>query len=121
MKVPQVVDLQSLQHLPDALKKAHLQKIQSEIMACLPSLPHLPDLQRLKDELKTSLASMDMFPSLPRLHLLELLSNCLPQRFSHTNQTNVCALADTHCLIQFFASILHFFSEICLNIACSVT
>lgn len=88
MKVPQVVDLQSLQHLPDALKKAHLQKIQSEIMACLPSLPHLPDLQRLKDELKTSLASMDVFPSLPRLHLLELLSNCLPQRFSHTNQTN---------------------------------
>ncbi|URE12059.1 hemolysin-III related [Musa troglodytarum] len=63
MKISKVVDLQSLQHLPEVLKKADLQRIQSELMACLPSLPHLSDLQRLKDVLKTSLASMDVLPS----------------------------------------------------------
>nr|CAD1837303.1 unnamed protein product [Ananas comosus var. bracteatus] len=89
MKVPKVVDFQSLQHLPDVLRKADLQKIQSELLACLPSLPHLSDLHKLKDELKTSLSSIDMLPSISsRWHLLELLSSCLPQRFTHLNQTN---------------------------------
>ncbi|XP_072991881.1 heptahelical transmembrane protein ADIPOR3-like isoform X1 [Typha latifolia] len=92
MKVPKVVDFQSLQHLPDVLRKTDLQKIQSELVACLPSLPHLSDLHRLKDELRTSLASIDMLPSLSGWHLLELLSGCLPQSLTHTNQTNVCML-----------------------------
>ncbi|XP_064958651.1 heptahelical transmembrane protein ADIPOR3-like [Musa acuminata AAA Group] len=91
MKVPKVVDLQSLQHLPDVLKKADLQKIQSELVACLPSLPHLSDLQRIKDELKTSLGSLDMLPSLSRWHLLQLISDCLPHRFTHA--TNVSVLS----------------------------
>ncbi|CAL9192976.1 unnamed protein product [Musa hybrid cultivar] len=77
-KGPKVVDLRSLQHLPDLLKKTDLQRIQSELVACLPSLRHLSDLQRLKDVLKTSLASMDVLPSLSCWHLLQLLSNCLP-------------------------------------------
>ncbi|CAL9764136.1 unnamed protein product [Musa acuminata subsp. burmannicoides] len=77
-KGPKVVDLRSLQHLLDLLKKTDLQRIQSELMACLPSLRHLSDLQRLKDALKTSLASMDVLPSLSCWHLLQLLSNCLP-------------------------------------------
>lgn len=85
MKIPKVVDIQSLQHLPDVLKKADLQKIQSELVACLPSLPHLSDLQKLKDEWKASLPFMDI---LHRWHLLEVLSNCMPQRFSHANLTN---------------------------------
>ncbi|KAJ6818026.1 heptahelical transmembrane protein ADIPOR3-like [Iris pallida] len=87
-KVPKVVDLHSLQQLPDVLRKADLQKLQSEIVACLPSLPHLSNLQRLKDEFKTSLPSMDILPSLSNWQVLELLSNCLPQRFSNGNQTN---------------------------------
>lgn len=77
-KGPKFVDLRSLQHLPDLLKKTDLQRIQSELVACLPSLRHLSDLQRLKDVLKTSLASMDVLPSLSCWHLLQLLSNCLP-------------------------------------------
>ncbi|CAL9192839.1 unnamed protein product [Musa hybrid cultivar] len=94
MKVPKVVDLQSLQHLPDVLKKADLQKIQSELVACLPSLPHLSHLQRLKNEVKTSLASLDMLHlSLSHRHILQLLSNCLPHRYAHANYSNVSVLS----------------------------
>eukprot|EP00262_Sarcandra_glabra_P009909 TRINITY_DN24741_c0_g1_i1.p1 TRINITY_DN24741_c0_g1~~TRINITY_DN24741_c0_g1_i1.p1 ORF type:complete len:469 (+),score=35.20 TRINITY_DN24741_c0_g1_i1:174-1409(+) len=90
--VPKVVDLHSLQHLPHVLKRADLHKLHSELMTCLPSVPHLSDLQRLRDELKTSLPSMDLLPSLSVWHLLELLTNCLPERFSHANHTDVCVL-----------------------------
>lgn len=88
MKVPDVVDLRTLQHLSDVLRKADLHKIQSELLACLPSMPHISDLQRLRDEWKTSLPSLDMLPSLPSWHLLKLLSNCLPQRISQPDLTN---------------------------------
>ncbi|CAN6301702.1 unnamed protein product [Urochloa humidicola] len=86
-QVPSVVDIQSLQHLPDVLRNADIHKIQAELLSCFPSLPHLSDLQKLKDELKSSWNSMEVLPSLPRWHLLELLSNCLPHRFSHTNES----------------------------------
>ncbi|CAK8539621.1 unnamed protein product [Lathyrus sativus] len=62
MKIPQVVDLNSLQHLPDILKNADLHKLQSELLTCLPSMP---DLQRLRDEISS-------------WHIKELLYNCLP-------------------------------------------
>ncbi|XP_058778086.1 heptahelical transmembrane protein 4-like isoform X2 [Vicia villosa] len=62
MKVPKVVDLNSLQHLPDILKNADLHKLQSELLTCLPSMP---DLQRLRDEISS-------------WHIKELLYNCLP-------------------------------------------
>ena len=91
-QVPNVVDIQSLQHLPDVLRNADIHKIQAELLSCLPSLPHLSDLQKLKDELKSSWNSMEVLPSLSRWRLLELLSNCLPQRFSHTNETSVSVL-----------------------------
>jgi adiponectin receptor len=91
-QVPNVVDIQSLQHLPDVLRNADIHKIQAELLSCLPSLPHLSDLQKLKDELKSSWNSMEVLPSLSRWHLLELLSNCLPQRFSHTNETSLSVL-----------------------------
>ncbi|GMN34310.1 hypothetical protein TIFTF001_004624 [Ficus carica] len=88
MKIPKVVDIHNLQHVPDMLKKADLHKLQE----CLPSLPHLPDLQRLK-ELKTTLPSMDLLPSLSSgWHVMELLYNCLPERFSHKNYTDICVL-----------------------------
>lgn len=79
MKVPQVVDLNSLQHLPDILKNADLHKLQSELLTCLPSMP---DLQRLRDEISS-------------WHIKELLYNCLPVRFSSSNHTDVCVLVIT--------------------------
>ncbi|KAK6923950.1 AdipoR/hemolysin-III-related [Dillenia turbinata] len=85
-KVPKVMDLHSLQHLPD------LHKIHTELMTCLPSLPNLPDLHKLREELKTSLPSMDLLPSVSNWHIVEILSNCLPERFSSSNQTDVCVL-----------------------------
>eukprot|EP00268_Persea_americana_P013301 TRINITY_DN15792_c0_g1_i2.p1 TRINITY_DN15792_c0_g1~~TRINITY_DN15792_c0_g1_i2.p1 ORF type:complete len:420 (-),score=47.55 TRINITY_DN15792_c0_g1_i2:374-1633(-) len=92
MKIPKVVDLHSLQNLPEVLKRADLHKLHSEIMTCLPSIPNMSNLQRMRDELKTSLPSMDMLPSLSGWHVVELLTNCLPQRFSHANHTDVCVL-----------------------------
>ncbi|XP_068654477.1 heptahelical transmembrane protein 4-like isoform X1 [Aristolochia californica] len=93
MKIPKVVDLQSLQHLQDVLKRADLHKIQSELLTCLPSMPNMSDLQRLQNELRTAWPSMDgMLPSLSGWHLLELLTNCLPEKFSQTNHTDVCVL-----------------------------
>lgn len=91
MKVPKVVDLHCLQ-LPDVLKKADLHKLRAEFMTCLPSLPNMPDLQRLREELKTTLPSMDLLPSLSGWHVMELLNNCLPERFSSGNYTDVCVL-----------------------------
>ncbi|KAL5988252.1 Heptahelical transmembrane protein 4 [Asimina triloba] len=86
MQVPKVVDLHSLQHLPDVLKRADLHRMQ-ELMACLPSMPNMSDLQRLRDELK------DILPSLSGWRVPELLRNCLPERFSYANHTDTCVLA----------------------------
>ncbi|KAJ4965658.1 hypothetical protein NE237_017507 [Protea cynaroides] len=60
MKVPKVVDLHSLQHFSDMLKKADLHKIHSEVLAYLPSMPTIADLHRLRNELKSSLSSVDV-------------------------------------------------------------
>ena len=87
-KIPDVVDIHPLQHLPEVLKNADLHKLQAELLTCLPSLPHLPDLQLLREELKTALPSMDMLSSLCSWRVVELLYNCLPERFSLGNQTN---------------------------------
>lgn len=97
-KIPDVVDIHPLHHLPDVLKKADMHKLQEELLTCLPSLPHFPDLQKLREELKTALPSMDMFSSLSRWHVVELLYNCLPERFSHGNQTDDCVLVS--CMLN---------------------
>ncbi|KAG5061265.1 Heptahelical transmembrane protein 4 [Glycine soja] len=76
MKIPKVVDLNSLQHFPDMLKKTDLHKLQSEILTCLPSMP---DLHRLRDEISS-------------WHIKEYLYNCLPVRFSSSNHTDACVL-----------------------------
>jgi len=86
MKVPKVVDLHSL-HLPEVLK-ADLHRLQE----CLPSLPTMPDLHKLREELKNTFPSIDMLPSLSGWHVMDLLYNCLPERFSHGNQTDVYVL-----------------------------
>ncbi|KAG2239396.1 hypothetical protein Bca52824_091827 [Brassica carinata] len=68
MKVPSVVDLHSLQHrLPDILRKTDLHKLHSDLMSRLPSSPS-------------------------KWHVMELLYNCLPERFSHGNYTDMCVL-----------------------------
>ncbi|CAI9752918.1 unnamed protein product [Fraxinus pennsylvanica] len=90
MKIPKVVDLPTLQHFPDVLRKADFHKLRTELIDCLPSLPHMPGLHRLLEELKTSLPCMDM-PSLSNWHIVELLSNCLPERFS-SNHTDASVL-----------------------------
>ncbi|KAH0449892.1 hypothetical protein IEQ34_020584 [Dendrobium chrysotoxum] len=87
VKVPKVVDIHSLQQLPEMLKRADLHKLQSDLVACLPALPQLSHLHRLKEELRSSLPTMDSLSSLTRWHLVELISNCFPQRLSHPNQT----------------------------------
>ncbi|KAI0493354.1 hypothetical protein KFK09_027631 [Dendrobium nobile] len=86
VKVPKVVDIHSLQQLPEMLKRADLHKLQSDLVACLPALPQLSHLHRLKEELRSSLPTMDSLSSLTRWHLVELISNCFPQRLSHPNQ-----------------------------------
>lgn len=82
-KVPKVVDLHSLQTLPDVLRKTDLHKLQAELLTCLPSLPHMPDFHKLRDGLLRS-------PS--NWHIIDLLTNCLPERFSRSNHTDVCVL-----------------------------
>ncbi|KAL3526898.1 hypothetical protein ACH5RR_011554 [Cinchona calisaya] len=92
MMVPKVVDLPTLQNLPDVWTKTDLHKLQEELLTCLPSLPHMPDLQRFRQELKTSLPSMDLLPSPSNWHIAEQLLNCLPEQFSHSNHTDACVL-----------------------------
>ncbi|CAK9141116.1 unnamed protein product [Ilex paraguariensis] len=103
MKIPKVVDLRTLQHIPDVLRKADLHKLHAELMTCLPSLPNMPDLHRLREELKTALPSMDLLPSLSNWHIVELLTNCLPERFSHANHSDVCVL---HSMKEDLANII---------------
>ncbi|KAG9140918.1 hypothetical protein Leryth_010440 [Lithospermum erythrorhizon] len=91
MKIP-TVDLSTLQNFHDALRNADLQNLRAELLTCLPSLPHMPDLHRLREELKTSMPSLHLFPSLSNWHVVELLTNCLPERFSHSNHSDMCVL-----------------------------
>ncbi|CAL5372716.1 unnamed protein product [Camellia sinensis] len=92
MKIPRVVDLYTQQHFPDVLRNADLFKLRAELLACLPSLSNMPDLQRVREELTNSLSAVDLLPSLSTWHIVELLTNCLPERFSHGNHTDVCVL-----------------------------
>lgn len=88
--MPNVADLK---HLPDVLRKADLHKLREDLLTCIPSLPNMPDLHKLHSEIKTSFpSSADLLPSLSNWHIVELLCNCLPERFSHSNHTDVCVL-----------------------------
>ncbi|KAM7516441.1 hypothetical protein LguiA_006024 [Lonicera macranthoides] len=93
MKIPNVVDLHNFQHFPEVLRKADLYKLQADLRTCLPSLSNnMPDFHKLRDELKTAFPSTDLLPSLSKWHIVEHLTNCLPERFSHSNSTDVCVL-----------------------------
>lgn len=87
------VDLHNLKHIPDVLRRTDLHKLREDILTCIPSMPNMPDLHKLHSEIKTSFpASKDFLPSLSNWHIVELLCNCLPERFSHSNHTDVCVL-----------------------------
>jgi adiponectin receptor len=73
------MDLHYLQRLPDMIRSADFHKIHPELLNCLPSLPNLSDF-------KTSLPSMDFLSSVSG-NLVELVTNCLPERFSHAYQS----------------------------------
>lgn len=91
--LPNVVDLPTLKHFPDVLRKADLYKLREDLLTCIPSLPNMPDLHKLRNEIKTSFhASSDLLPLMSNWHIVELLTNCLPERFSHSNHTDVCVL-----------------------------
>ncbi|CAN6712435.1 unnamed protein product [Malus baccata var. baccata] len=70
-KAPDLMDLSSLQRLSDMIRRADLHKIHPELLNCLPSL---------------AFPSMDFLSSVSG-NIRELLANCLPDRFSHANQT----------------------------------
>ncbi|GAU31166.1 hypothetical protein TSUD_315910 [Trifolium subterraneum] len=78
MRAPMVVD--SLQHIPEIIGKADLNKIREELLKCLPSLPDMPDLHKVKNELSTSLHSLNFSPLSGR-NVMELLINCFPEHF----------------------------------------
>lgn len=81
--VPKVVDLPNLDHFHGVLKKTDLFKMHEDLR---------PDLHRLREQLKTSLPSTQLLPSILSWQIVELLTNCWPERFLHSNHSNVCLL-----------------------------
>ncbi|XP_071702245.1 heptahelical transmembrane protein 4-like [Rutidosis leptorrhynchoides] len=87
------VDLRTLKNLPDVLRRTDLHKLREDILTCIPSMPNMADLHKIHSDIKTSFhSSADLLPSMSNWHIVELLCNCLPERFSHTNHTDVCVL-----------------------------
>ncbi|KNA12479.1 hypothetical protein SOVF_125450 [Spinacia oleracea] len=86
--VPDVMEYYPLQHLAEMLKKAGLHDVHSTLVSCLPSLSNIPDFSTLRSELKASLPYINSLSSVSGWHIMEHLSNCLPERFSHLNQTD---------------------------------
>lgn len=84
MKVPNVVDLR-------VLRNADFQKLHAELITCLPSLPHMPSMEYLSN-----------------WHIMELLSNCLPENLTHNNHTDTCVLVSTSSLLLCFLDCLFF-------------
>ncbi|KAJ9186844.1 hypothetical protein P3X46_002373 [Hevea brasiliensis] len=81
MKVPDVADINPLQHLHEMLQKADFHKIHLHLLNCLPSLPNMPDLQKFKMDIKASLLSMEFLSTLSG-NIMERLTNCLIDRFT---------------------------------------
>ncbi|XP_057251980.1 heptahelical transmembrane protein 4 isoform X2 [Beta vulgaris subsp. vulgaris] len=63
----------------------------ADLLTSLPSLPDMSDIHKICEELKTSLPTKNMLHS-SGWHVLELLSNCLPECFSSGNHTDACVL-----------------------------
>eukprot|EP00252_Welwitschia_mirabilis_P011760 TRINITY_DN2617_c0_g1_i4.p1 TRINITY_DN2617_c0_g1~~TRINITY_DN2617_c0_g1_i4.p1 ORF type:complete len:419 (-),score=50.33 TRINITY_DN2617_c0_g1_i4:239-1495(-) len=104
VKLPRVVDLGAISHLPHIPSREELHKLQTELMSSLPSFTNKVDLQRLQAELKTALPSMVSLPSFSHWHLPQSLANCLPETLLNNNHTEECIL---HTMTQEMA---HMFS-----------
>ncbi|XP_024922915.1 heptahelical transmembrane protein ADIPOR3 isoform X2 [Ziziphus jujuba] len=91
VRAPSIMDLYSIQHLHDFVRAADLQKIPKDLMSCLPSLPNVSGLPKLKD-ITTSLSSGDFISSFSGWNVLEVLNNCLRDRFSYADQTDANVL-----------------------------
>ncbi|XP_021751468.1 uncharacterized protein LOC110717142 [Chenopodium quinoa] len=70
------------------LNKAGLHDVHSTLVYCLTSFSKMPDFGTLSGELMASLPYINSLSSVSRWHIMEHLSNCLPERFSHLNETN---------------------------------
>ncbi|XP_021745312.1 heptahelical transmembrane protein 4-like isoform X1 [Chenopodium quinoa] len=86
--VSDVSDYYSLQHFAQMLNKAGLHDVHSTLVNCLTSLSKMPDFGKLSGELMASLPYINSLSSVSGWHIMEHLSNCLPERFSHLNETN---------------------------------
>lgn len=100
-KVPDVVDYYSLQPFAEMLNKAGLHDVHSKIVNCLPSLSNIPNISALSGELKASFPYINSLSSVSGWHIMEHLLNCLPERFSHLNQT------DNHFLLSMKDNLLN--------------
>ncbi|KAJ9564128.1 hypothetical protein OSB04_000094 [Centaurea solstitialis] len=90
--MPSVVEFPTLKNFPDVLRKADLHQLREDLITCMPSLPNMPDLHKLRSDIRTSFPTSSDFLPLSNWHIVELLTNCLPERFSHSNHTDVCVL-----------------------------
>lgn len=97
VRAPSIMDLYSIQHLHDFVRAADLQKIPKDLMSCLPSLPNVSGLPKLKD-ITTSLSSGDFISSFSGWNVLEVLNNCLRDRFSYADQTDANVLVKSFSL-----------------------
>ncbi|XP_010687835.2 heptahelical transmembrane protein 4 isoform X1 [Beta vulgaris subsp. vulgaris] len=86
-KVPDVGDYYPLQHFAEMLKKAGLHDVHSKLVKCVPSLSSIPNFSTLKGELRASLPYINALSSVSGWHIIENLAKCLPESFSHLNQT----------------------------------
>ncbi|XAR48431.1 hypothetical protein NMG60_11031253 [Bertholletia excelsa] len=92
MKLPDVIDVHSFQHLSDMLSKNELHKFRAELIRCLPSLPNFADLHRLRDDVRPNFPS-ELLSSLTNFHISEMLAKCLPTWLTETNHANDSVLA----------------------------
>lgn len=116
MEVPKVVDSYTLQHLHDVLRKADMHKLREDLLTCLPSFPAFPDLHRFRDALKNSSPLTDLLISISNWHIVELVTNCLPESFSHINHTDVCVLVSSSFCYSEPLWIIEFIPEVSKNV-----
>ncbi|CAI0393438.1 unnamed protein product [Linum tenue] len=77
-KAPEMVDLNSLQRLPELLRSSS-GELYKELIGCLSSFPNMHDLHRLREDLQASFTN---------LSLVEVLNNCLPKRVLQLHRSN---------------------------------
>ncbi|CAL1395799.1 unnamed protein product [Linum trigynum] len=77
-KAPEVVDLNSLHRLPELLRSSS-GELYKELVGCLPSFPDMHDLHRFREDLQASFSNFS---------LVDVLTNCLPDRVLQLYRSN---------------------------------